>query len=87
METLKKIFPYSFKEKADVAALVINILIHIGVSVAVSIVITILNLILGFIPLIGAVAVTLLGLLGSVVGLYLLIGIILTCLDYFKVLK
>ena len=87
METLQKIFPYSFKQKTDVAALVVNILVHIGVSVAISIVITILNLFFGFIPLIGAVAVPLLSLVGGVVGLYLFIGIILTCLDYFKVLK
>lgn len=87
METLKKFFPYSFKEKKDVAALVINILLHIAVSVGVGIVIAVLGLLLAFIPLIGTIVISLLNIIGTVVGLYLLIGIVLSCLDYFKVLK
>lgn len=87
METLMKIFPYSFKEKKDTAALVINILLHIAVSVGVGIIIAVLDLILVFIPLIGTIVISLLDIVGKVVGLYLLIGIVLSCLDYFRVLK
>ena len=37
MDMLKKYFPYSFKEKKDVAALVINIIIHIVVGAIVGV--------------------------------------------------
>jgi hypothetical protein len=49
METLKKYFPFSFKAKADVAALVINIIIHIVVGVVIGVVLGLL----GIIPIIG----------------------------------
>ena len=79
METLKKIFPFSFTAKKDVAALVINILIYIALDVVIGFVIKIL----AGIPLIGIIF----GLLGSIIGLYLFVGAVLSVLDYFKILK
>ena len=37
MDALKKYFPYSFKEKKDVAALVINIIVYIVVAAVIGI--------------------------------------------------
>ncbi len=79
MDTLIKFFPYSFKEKKDVAALIVNILVHIVVGFAVGVV----GALLGFIPFVGF----LITILVSAVDLYILIGIVLSVLDYFKVIK
>lgn len=72
METLKKIFPLSFKEKKSVGALIVNILLHVlGDAVA--------GVIIGILPI--------LGILGGIVGLYFTAGIVLSVLDYLKVIK
>ncbi len=72
MDTLKKLFPLSFKEKKSVGALIVNILIHIlGDAVA--------GLIIGLIPIIS--------ILGGLIGLYFTVGIVLSVLDYLKVIK
>lgn len=79
MDMLKKIFPFSFKEKKDVAALIINILLYLVGDIVAGAVIGLL----ASIPVIGIVF----SLVGSLVGLYCLAGLVLSCLDYFKVLK
>lgn len=79
MDKLVKFFPYSFKEKKDVAALVINILVHIIVGFAVGVV----GSLLGFIPFVGFIVSVLVG----AIDLYLLTGIVLSVLDYLKVLE
>ncbi|MBO5079012.1 MAG: hypothetical protein J6B67_04945 [Oscillospiraceae bacterium] len=79
MEMLKKFFPFSFGEKNDVAALIINCLIYLVVGIVAGFLIGIL----AKIPVLGIV----IGLVGSLVDLYVLVGIVLSCLDYFKVLK
>jgi len=79
METLKKIFPYSFKEKKEVAALIINILIQLVIDIVIGVVIGIVALI----PVVGIIA----GLVGGLIGLYFFAGIVISILDYFKVLK
>lgn len=61
------------------AALVINILIQLVVSVVAGWVVSIV----AAIPLIGIIF----GLVGSLLGLYFLAGIAISCLDYFKILK
>ena len=72
METLKKIFPLSFKEKKSVGALIVNILLHVlGDAVA--------GVIIGILPI--------LGILGGIVGLYFTAGIVLSVLEYIKVIK
>lgn len=72
METLKKIFPLSFKEKKSVGALIVNILLHVlGDAVA--------GVIIGILPI--------LGIFGGIVGLYFTAGIVLSVLDYLKVIK
>ena len=79
MDMLKKFFPLSFQPKADMATLVINILIQLVVGVVIGWVISIVVLI----PIVGLIV----GLVGGLLDLYILAGIILSCLDYFKILK
>ena len=72
MDTLKKLFPLSFKEKKTVGALIVNILLHIlGDAVA--------GIIIGILPI--------LAILGGIVGLYFTVGIVLSILDYLKIIK
>ena len=79
MDMLKKFFPLSFQPKPDIASLVINILIQLVVSVVAGWVIGIV----AAIPLVGIIF----SLIGSLVSLYFMVGIIISCLDYFKILK
>ena len=79
MDMLKKFFPLSFQPKPDIASLVINILIQLVVSAVAGWVISIV----AAIPLIGIIF----GLVGSLVGLYFMAGIVISLLDYFKILK
>lgn len=83
METLKKIFPYSFKAKKDVVALIINIIVYFVAELIAGAIIGLATTILGGI----AILAWALGVAGSIVGLYALIGIVLSILDYLKVLK
>ena len=79
MDMLKMIFPFSFGEKKDVAALVINILIYLVVGIVIGFAI----FLLAKIPVVGIIA----GLVGSLLDLYILAGIIISVLDYLKILK
>lgn len=79
MDKLKQLFPLSFKSR-DVKALVISIVMYVVLSLICSVV----CLVLGIIPFIGDFIAW--GI-GTVVGIYVLVGIILAILDYFKLLK
>ncbi|MBQ9838374.1 MAG: hypothetical protein IJO56_02595 [Oscillospiraceae bacterium] len=79
MELLKTVFPFSFQPKKDVAALVINILIYLAVGLVAGLLIGLLS------------KINVLGLIVSLVGgladLYVTAGVVLSVLDYTKVIK
>lgn len=79
MDTLKKIFPIAFMEKKDLATLIISLLIQVVVGVVIGVVFGVLV----WIPFAGI----LFALIGSLVDIYILANIILTCFDYFKILN
>ena len=87
METLKKIFPLSWKYTKDVANLIIGILVYILVGIVAGAIIALATLITGWIPVLGGILAWVLGLVGSLIGLYTLAGIIIQLLVYFKVIK
>ncbi len=72
MDTLKKLFPLSFREKKGIGGLIVNILIHLLADL-------VAGLIIGLLPI--------LGILGGLIGLYFTVGIVLSILDYLKVIK
>lgn len=72
MDTIKKLFPYSFGA-ADIKALIIKILVYWVAS-------AVLGFVIGLIPFIG-------GIVSWVVGTYCTVGWIIAILDYLKVLK
>lgn len=79
MDILKKIFPFSFLEKKDVAALVITIVIHVLAGI-------VFGLVMWLLPYIPFVS-TLINLTGTLVDLYITGGIVLCILNYCKVIK
>ena len=87
METLKKFFPLSFKRLDSVANLVIGILIYLLVGLVAGALIALSTLIVGWIPVIGAIIGWALGVVSSLIGLYVLAGIIIQILAYCKVFK
>ena len=78
MDALKKIFPLSFKA-AELNPFIVSLIIYVVVDIVCGFIIGIL----AKIPLIGF----LFGLVGSLIGLYALVGIILSILVYLKVCK
>ncbi len=78
MDALKKIFPLSFGAK-EVAELVIKIIIYVVVGAIIGVAIGLL----AKIPVINLVT----GIVGALVEIYVLAGIVITFLDYFKILK
>lgn len=79
MDIIKKIWLFSFREKKDVAALVITVILHVVAGV-----------VLGFaIGLLGALpfAGTIISLVCGLIDLYITAGIVFCFLDYFKVIK
>lgn len=79
MALLKTLFPLSFGAKKDVVALIINIVVYLVVC-------AIAGVVIGFLSDIAVVGV-IFTIVGSFIGLYGLIGIVLSVLDYLKVLK
>lgn len=78
MDILKKVFPLSFQVN-ELKSFVISLLIYVVIDVICGFVIGIL----AQIPLIGLIF----SLLGSIIGLYALVGIILSILVFVKVIK
>ena len=75
----KKYFPFSFTEKKDVTAVVINVVLHIVASWIIGILLGILRLV----PVVGWFT----GIAGMIAEVYLFVGMVLSVLDYCKVLK
>ena len=78
MDTLKKIFPHAFKA-TELKAFIVSLIIYILIDIVCGFVIGLL----AKIPLIGIIF----SILGSIVGLYALIGIVLAILVFVKVIK
>ncbi|MBQ2827565.1 MAG: hypothetical protein IJF13_10095 [Clostridia bacterium] len=78
MDVLKKLFPLSFKAK-DIVSLIIYIVIYLVVGIVAGVLIGVLA---GF-PIIGIIF----ALVGSLIDLYVLVGIVLEVLYFLNILK
>ena len=78
MDMLKKFFPHAFKA-TELKAFIISLIIYVLIDIVCGVVIGLL----AQIPLIGVIF----SLLGSIVGLYALVGIVLSILVFVKVVK
>ena len=79
MDIIKAYFPFSFGT-TDTTNMILKIAVHLIIGIVVGLVCTVI----GFVPVVGGIVGW---LIGGIVGLYLLGGIALTVLDYFKVIK
>lgn len=85
MDMLKKFFPFSFnvKEK-DVTSLIVSIIIYLVAGLVVGIVLGLIGGILGgILSLLGWIF----GIANTAVGLYCLLGIVISVLNFLNVLK
>ena len=87
METLKKLFPLSWKYTKDVPNLIKGILIYIVIGLLAGAIIALSSLITGWIPVVGALVGIILKLIGALVDVYVLAGIVIQVLVYTKVIK
>jgi len=78
MDMLKKFFPNAFKA-TDLGAFIVALIIYVLIDIVCGFVIGLL----AKIPLIGIIF----SLVGSIVGLYALVGIVLSILVFVKVIK
>lgn len=78
MDTLKKLFPWSFKNKT-MKDLIVSILIYMAINIVGGLVFGLLSAI----PLIGLVF----SLISGLLGIYTLAGVILASLHFFGLLK
>lgn len=87
METLKKIFPLSFKRTDTAANLIIGILIYLVVGILAGVLIWLSTALVGWIPVVGPIIGWVLGVVSGLIGLYVLAGIIIQILVFAKVIK
>ena len=87
MSTLKSIFPLSWKYANDLGSLIVGILVHIVVEVLVGALISLAGMITGWIPVIGSLIGWALGIVSSLLGIYIFVGIVLLILVFLKILK
>ena len=81
MDMLKKIFPFAFKDTKTNNGLIMSIIYHVVAAFVVGILCSLVGWVVSFIPFLGALIGWILGIIGSCVGLYALIGIVLACLN------
>ena len=83
---LKSLFPVSFGTK-DVTALVIRTIIYVLLAIVAGAIVALATMLVGWIPVVGAIIGWVLGVIGSILGLYFLAAIVVLFLAHFKVIK
>lgn len=87
MDTLKKLFPLSFKRTGSAGDLIVGILIYLVIGIIAGAVIWLAGLITGWIPVVGAIVGWVLRIAGGLIDLWVLVGIIVQILVFAKVIK
>ena len=88
MDLLKKIWAFYFTvKKKDVTSLVVNLIIWIIAAAIAGLVLWLATAITGWIPVVGWLVGILVGIIGTVVEIYSLVGIVLSILNFCDVLK
>ena len=88
MELVKKIWSYSFKvQKKSVSSLVVNLIVWVVGAFLAGVILWLATALTGWIPVVGWLIGTIVGVLGGVIELYTVIGIILSILVFLDILK
>ncbi len=77
MSTLKKLFPFSFGLSGDVIKLIISIIIYLVIG-------AVGGVIIGFLSGLAVIG-WLFAIIGSLLGIYTLVGIVLAVLNFLKI--
>lgn len=85
MDTLKKIFPLSFKENKD-NALIVSIIIYVVAAVIFGLALWLIGY-LTLIPVVGDVIAVILRIVSTIIEIYIIIGIVLAALKIAKVIE
>ena len=84
---LKKWFPLSFKYSNSVGSLIVGIIVYLIVGILAGLVIGLANILLGWIPVIGAIVALVVRVLAALIDVYVVAGIVIQILAFLKVLK
>ena len=84
---LKKWFPLSFKYSNSVGSLIVGIIVYLIVGALACLVIWLANILLGWIPLIGAIVALVVRVLAALIDVYVVAGIVIQILAFLKLLK
>ena len=88
MDMLKKFWPDAFSvQKGNIASLVVKLIVWIVAAAIAGVLLGIIGLVVVWIPLLGWLVATVLGIVGGLIELYSIIGIVLTILVFCDVLK
>lgn len=87
MDTLKKFFPLSFQRTDSVGNLIVGILLYLVIGIIAGALIWLATAIVSWIPVLGAILGWALGVVSSLLGLYVLAGIVIQILVFCKVIK
>jgi hypothetical protein len=87
MDTLRKLFPLSFKKMESVSQLVIAVVIYVVIGIVASLLMLLAGLLTGWIPVAGVIIGWVLRIIGILVEAYVVGGIVLLFLHHFNVIK
>ncbi len=87
MAVLKNLFPLSWKYTKSVGNLIVGVIVHLVAEVVVGALIALASMLTGWIPVVGALIGWVLGIISSLLGVYIFVGIILMILVFLKVIK
>ena len=82
-----KWFPLSFKYSNSVGSLIVGIIVYLIVGILAGLVIGLANILLGWIPVIGAIVALVVRVLAALIDVYVVAGIVIQILAFLKVLK
>lgn len=86
MDMLKKLFPFSFGAD-DIKPLAIKVVVYIAVAFVVGLILALAAQLTDWIPVVGTAIGVLLSIIGWICEIYVVGGIVVTVLDYLKILK
>ena len=87
MKTLKNLFPLSFKRNNSFINFIIALVIYLVIGAVAGLLIWFAGTITGWIPVAGTIVAWALRIIGTVVDLYVVIGIIIQILAFLKIIK
>lgn len=87
MNSLKNLFPLSFKRNDSFVNFIIALVIYLVIGAVATLLLSFAGVITDWIPVVGTIVGWVLRIIGAIVDLYVVIGIIVQILVFIKVIK